>query len=162
MDYCESLGHTRLSPRTKYVKLQYINGNRNRLIHHTGLGSIAGIRCVAELAKKPPGSEKPGGLHYTERETGIEPATSSLGSLRSTPELLPHILGLNIWAQKCPVNKSNPGPHSLPGFNNTLNNAGFSPHSNVKKSQSAVSTEPGHLPLGKLPSSLLYQFFGFG
>ena len=24
-----------------------------------------------------------------ERETGIEPATSSLGSLRSTPELLP-------------------------------------------------------------------------
>ena len=24
-----------------------------------------------------------------ERETGVEPATSSLGSLRSTPELLP-------------------------------------------------------------------------
>ena len=42
-----------------------------------------------------------------ERETGIEPATSSLGSLRSTPELLPlprndegskiHRLHLRTW-----------------------------------------------------------------
>ena len=31
-------------------------------------------------------------LDYLERETGIEPATSSLGSLRSTPELLPQFL----------------------------------------------------------------------
>lgn len=30
-------------------------------------------------------------LEVAERETGIEPATSSLGSLHSTTELLPHV-----------------------------------------------------------------------
>jgi hypothetical protein len=33
-------------------------------------------------------------LKGLERETGIEPATSSLGSLRSTAELLPHAASL--------------------------------------------------------------------
>jgi len=43
-----------------------------------------------------------------ERETGIEPATSSLGSWRSTAELLP--LGLSSLAQSLPPRK--PGRQS--------------------------------------------------
>ena len=61
-------------------------------------------------------------VQHMERETGIEPATSSLGSLRSTPELLPlpkgnvvyHLKGFSlkylfkINALSLTVNNKNP------------------------------------------------------
>ena len=60
---------------------------------------------------------------YMERETGIEPATSSLGSLRSTTELLPHKNALssqnnpkriaNIIIETNPVKRKNSSPRAF-------------------------------------------------
>src|SRR6516225_6099343 len=41
-----------------------------------------------------------------ERETGLEPATSSLGSWHSTTELLPHLSETDIYHQSLPLCRS--------------------------------------------------------
>ena len=57
-------------------------------------GPTVGVDGITQCQYRPGlgvgcrGNEK-GREEGLERETGVEPATSSLGSLRSTPELLP-------------------------------------------------------------------------
>ena len=89
-----------------------------------------------------------------ERETGIEPATSSLGSLRSTPELLP--------LRSCPALESTSKGnrpklqcqwHStsalicFPLTQNPLSSAAVAEPVQVQPAQAAVATKPSHLPL---------------
>ena len=51
-------------------------------------GTVSGT--VMRFARSRTGQRRRRLLKGMERETGIEPATSGLGSLRSTAELLPH------------------------------------------------------------------------
>ena len=118
-----------------------------------------------------------------ERETGVEPATSSLGSLRSTPELLPllragylpdaaHIdlrFSVNITGVRRTVKRESSRSASLRNgpirgnlCQDPLEGAAHPPNPvQVQPAQAAVLAEPRELAFGVVPGPTLYSIDGF-